>query len=86
MDPAECSTGAVRLVDDSSVDSGRLEICLNNAWGTVCSDDFDTSDASVACGTLEGFTGSGKQVTILMYRLRKKAKCFTSDVVLSFVC
>ena len=55
---AECSSGEVRLVGE--VDSGRLEICLNSAWGTVCSEQFDTSDASVACEALEGFSGTGK--------------------------
>ena len=57
---AECYPGEVRLVGEGEVDSGRLEICLNRAWGTVCSDKFDTNDASVACEALEGFSGTGK--------------------------
>lgn len=61
MEEANCSTGQVRLVGGSN-DSGRLEICLNNAWGTVCSDEFDANDAAVACDSLTGFTGSSESI------------------------
>ena len=29
--------------------SGRVELCLNNAWGTICDQGFDTADATVIC-------------------------------------
>ena len=63
---AECTTGEVRLtdfIDNSSEDSrqGTAQICINNAWGSVCSDNFfDAKDAAVFCDILEGFSGSGK--------------------------
>ena len=40
-------------------DEGRLEVCVNCAWGTVCRDEFDSSEAAVACHSLGGFNGSG---------------------------
>ena len=46
-----CSYGAVRLVgghNDSPLE-GRVEVCINNAWGTVCTDSFSEDDATVIC-------------------------------------
>lgn len=48
----ECITGALRLVGGSNELEGRLEICINRAWGTVCSDSFSESDAKVVCRQL----------------------------------
>lgn len=62
-----CSTGNVRLEqsqNNATSDSleGRLEVCINNAWGTVCNSLFDADDAAVACSRLPGFSRQGTYI------------------------
>ena len=47
-----CQDGAVHLVNGSSEQSGRLEVCTNSVWGTVCGTGFDVTDAYVICRKL----------------------------------
>ena len=54
---ADPESGDLRLVDGDSPNEGRLEVFLNDQWGTVCDDFFGQPDATVACRQV-GYTGA----------------------------
>ena len=61
---ASCNDGAVRLRNGYLPGEGRVEVCINNAWGTVCDDGWDNADASVVCREL-GYYPIGTCITII---------------------
>ena len=53
-----CEDGAMRLEGNNDLE-GRLEICINNAWGTVCREGFSSDEATVVCRSLGFLSISG---------------------------
>ena len=58
---ADCKNGDVRLVGGSTQYEGRVEVCINQVWGTVCSSRYyswrsyyywGTQDSNVICRQL----------------------------------
>ena len=92
LDPAtefeDCIAGEVRLTDifdnlEEDSRQGTIQICVNNAWGSVCSDHFfDNTDATVFCGQIPGFKTSGIKMNTFKihfqqrFSIRCKQTCF----------
>jgi len=53
-----CNNGDLRLLGSSVPRQGRVEVCWNETWGTVCNGSWSTNDANVACKQL-GFSRFG---------------------------
>ena len=47
-----CVNGSVRLVGGNSSLEGRVEVCVNGSFGTVCDDSWNFYDAIVVCREL----------------------------------
>ena len=55
-----CAQHSIRLQDGSSIADGRVEVCSNNHWGTVCDDSFGSVEARLVCEQ-QGFMTTGSK-------------------------
>ena len=57
-----CDSGSLRLIGGTSVAEGRVEVCDESRWLTVCDDNWDDTDATVVCRQLGYSTNGGFKV------------------------
>ena len=50
----------MRLVNGTLYQEGRIEICVNGVWGSICNNGWTSASAFIICKQL-GFTDSGIQ-------------------------
>ena len=60
--PDECQTGQLRFGDNATGLAGRVEVCVDGRWSTVCDNGWDYRDAVVVCTQL-GLPSSSKHIT-----------------------
>lgn len=59
-----CNLGDLRLVGGTTNREGRIEICIDGQWGTICDDGWSSFDARVACRQM-GFAALSNKIEIL---------------------
>lgn len=64
-----CNQGDIRLIGGAVVSEGRVEVCVQETWGTVCSDSWDDNDARVVCRKLGFLYKCKKSPTIPIHIL-----------------
>ena len=69
----DCTHGQIHLRGGSTSRSGRVEICVDGTWGTVCDDGWSYNDARVACRQL-GFPTIGT-IKMLVYKYAISGEC-----------
>ncbi len=55
----DCTAGDIRLMDGATIREGRVEVCSDGRWGTVCGEGWTERDAGLVCSRL-GYPTEGK--------------------------
>ena len=70
-----CTYGTIQLAGGQSNGTGRVEICINGVWGSVCDDGWSSNDARVVCRMLGLPDDAGNenflQIKYVGYKIRE---------------
>ena len=64
-----CNNGDIRITGGPSPLVGRVEVCVNKTWGTVCGEPWSDDHASVVCRQL-GHSVYGMYINDLLSGLK----------------
>ena len=56
--PVNCNDGDIQLVNGHVDIEGRVEVCIDGIWSTMCNNLWGDNDTTVVCNQL-GYTGPG---------------------------
>ena len=62
--PDKCTHGEVRLVGSTWPWQGRVEVCINNLWTSICDSSWSPYDAQTVCSQL-GYPRTGTYSTYM---------------------
>ena len=64
-----CHDGDVRLANGRQPNEGRVEVCFNETWGTICNYispwGWNISEADVVCKQL-GYSAAGERIHFIL--------------------
>ena len=64
-----CTPGQIRLVNGSSANEGRVEMCLDGVWGTLCGNFWIEVDSLVTCRQL-GYNDYSKYFSLTIAKTK----------------
>ena len=64
-DSSPCIEGSIRLADGSTNKNGRVEVCYNGVWGSICGSGWSLPDAIVVCNQLKLTNGSKRACNVM---------------------
>ena len=70
-----CTNGTLRLVDGPLESAGRVEVCINGVWGTVCSNYPHSNYSRVVCRQLGYNVNTSEGELVGSFTMEKVWEC-----------
>ena len=57
--------GQVRLMNGTMANEGRVEICMQGVWGSICRNNWNNAESAIVCEQL-GFQSESKYLKLFL--------------------